>query len=193
MQHDTEPKDGSLVLIDANHLAYAYSDFSVGLVKTFSINSVFTVTELDVVRHEAVGTLFNSLVKIDDTHLILAYGDNATADGFIKTFQFTLPTTTLTTLASVKLFLGITSTNDDTLLQSLIDQVDALIIGKLGDRQIPLQTFTNELHDGGDQKIFLNNWPIVQDNVKLVVQRRTGTISNPTFLDFTDDEFVVYE
>ena len=98
----------------------------------------------------------------------------------------------LTTLAAVKEFLSITDSSQDALLESLIDSVTDTIEGMLGGRRIAKETHANELHDGGEDKVFLKNWPIFESPT-IVVERRSGTISNPNFVAFTVDEFVVYE
>jgi len=98
----------------------------------------------------------------------------------------------LTTLASVKEFLGITDSSQDDFLDNLIDSITDQIEGMLGGRRIAKETQTDELHDGGEDKVFLKNWPIIQPPT-ILVERRSGTISNPTFVAFLVDEFVVYE
>ena len=52
----------------------------------------YDITQLKSLEHDTANGTFNSLVKIDDTHYILAYTglDN---DGFIKTFFVELPIT----------------------------------------------------------------------------------------------------
>ena len=99
----------------------------------------------------------------------------------------------LTTLASVKEFLGITDASQDARLESLIDSITDQIEGMCGGRRFALETQTNELHDGGEDKVFLKNFPIDQSSNIVVVERRSGTISNPTWVAFQVDEFVVYE
>ncbi len=44
------------------------------------------ITEIDSLEHDTTNGIYNSLVKIDDTHFILAYAGYGT-DGFIKTFS----------------------------------------------------------------------------------------------------------
>jgi hypothetical protein len=68
----------------------------------------------------------------------------------------------LTTLASLKAWLGITSTNDDALLSSLITHVSSAILNDLG-RGTILPTIYNEVHDGGGERsIVLRQWPACQ-------------------------------
>ncbi len=97
----------------------------------------------------------------------------------------------LTTLASVKEFMGITDTSQDARLESLIDSITDQIEGMCGGRRFALETQTEELHDGGEDKVFLNNFPIVVPPT-ILVERRTGNISTPSWVAFTADEFVPY-
>lgn len=97
----------------------------------------------------------------------------------------------LTTLAAVKQFLGITTATDDALLEALIDNVTELIEGFMGGRRIKEAVYIDELHDGGDFDIFLDNWPI-KAAPALAAEFRTGTIANPTFQLFTENDFEVY-
>ena len=89
LEHDTtEGKHNSLILLDSTHLALAYAGpDGDGFVKTFSFNGTTfgSITELNSLEHDTAAGTNNSLVKIDDTHLILAYSGD-TVDGFFKTF-----------------------------------------------------------------------------------------------------------
>jgi len=52
--------------------------------------AAYDITQLKSLEHDTADGSYNSLVKIDDTHFILAYtgpGD----DGFIKTFYIGTP------------------------------------------------------------------------------------------------------
>jgi len=65
----------------------------------------------------------------------------------------------LTTLAALKAWLGIGSTNDDVVLASLITNLSIAILSNLGRPQILPSTYT-EVHDGGgEQSILLRQWP----------------------------------
>lgn len=67
----------------------------------------------------------------------------------------------LTTRARVKTFLGITSTDDDTLLDSLINVVTNFIENYC-DRRFKLTTYTDEVYDGnGSQQMLLKQYPVV--------------------------------
>ena len=97
----------------------------------------------------------------------------------------------LTTLSNVKLFLGITGTNDDALLEELIDKTTALVETFLGGRRIKLTTYVDELHDGGDYDVYLDNWPIAQSPAP-TLEFRSGQVSSPTFQAFDANSFVIY-
>ena len=78
----------SLVMIDSTHFILAYAgDGDDGFIKTFSIDENYdNITEIDSVEHDTVYGFYNSLVKIDSTHFILAYAGEG-IDGYIKTFS----------------------------------------------------------------------------------------------------------
>ena len=89
LNHDTtEGEYNSLVMIDSTHFMLAYNGepFGHGHIKTFSIDGSYAITEIDDLEHDTSLGEYNSLLKIDSTHFILAYkgGDG---DGFIKTFS----------------------------------------------------------------------------------------------------------
>lgn len=66
----------------------------------------------------------------------------------------------LTTRARAKTFLGITSTDDDTLIDTLIDAVTNFIENYC-DRRFKLTTYTNEEYDGnGSQQMLLKQYPV---------------------------------
>lgn len=97
----------------------------------------------------------------------------------------------LTTLASVKLYLGITNTDDDALLEQLIDQITDQIESLMGGRRIKTTTFVEEEHDGGEQDIFLRNWPIAGSPV-LTAEFQVGPEDAPEFTAFKVNDFKVY-
>lgn len=67
----------------------------------------------------------------------------------------------LTSLASVKAWLSVTSTNDDTLLTNLINQLSSAIINYLARPSLVKTTYT-ELRSGvGNQRMVLRNWPVL--------------------------------
>jgi len=78
LEHDTSfGFFHSLAQIDSTHymLAYQGGAGSTGIVKTFSIDESYIITQVDVLVHDTLTNsgLNNSLVKIDDTHFMLAY------------------------------------------------------------------------------------------------------------------------
>jgi hypothetical protein len=86
----------SLVMIDSTHfmLAFISSEGLYGIckLKVFSIDGAYdNITELSSISHlthpnNATILAYNSLVKIDATHFMLAFCDN-NFDGFIKVFS----------------------------------------------------------------------------------------------------------
>ncbi len=97
----------------------------------------------------------------------------------------------LTTLAKVKSYLGITDTDNDVLLEELIDNVTEFVEGQLMGRRIKKTSYVDELHDGGEEDIFLLNYPIIEPPT-VTGDFRSGTIENPTFQAFQVNDFVVY-
>lgn len=68
----------------------------------------------------------------------------------------------LTTLASLKAWLGITSSNDDLLLGSLITSLSGAILADLG-RGTVLPAIYNEKYDGGGERaMVLRQWPVCE-------------------------------
>ena len=97
----------------------------------------------------------------------------------------------LTTLAKVKQYLGITSSTNDALIESLINYVTDYIESLCGGRRFKEATYTNEVYDNPDgNNLFLRQYPIQSVSV---VEYRTGTISSPTYVAFSADDFIVYK
>lgn len=96
----------------------------------------------------------------------------------------------LTTLASVKTHLNITGSGDDAVLAQLVTQISEYINGLIG-RDITEQAIVNELHDGGELDIFLNQYPIDLGQT-FTAEARSGSLSAPTWVPYTDNDFIVY-
>lgn len=94
LEHDTSGPvtHNSLVLIDATHLALAYTGTDTdGFIKTFSMGSGgSSITQIDVLEHETTLSVWTSLALIDTdggvTHLALAYSTTGNA-GVLKSFS----------------------------------------------------------------------------------------------------------
>jgi len=90
----------SLVLIDATHLALAYTrPANFGYMKTFSIDAgADTITEIDALNYEAINGNGNSLVLIDTgvdgSNFVLAF--NRGTPGHIMTFSIDASYDTIT-------------------------------------------------------------------------------------------------
>ncbi len=79
----------SVCMLDSTHAVVAYASYSAyyGIVKTFSIDGSYNVTELDDLTHDTNTRYgYSSVVAIDSTHFILAYADYNN-QGHIKTFS----------------------------------------------------------------------------------------------------------
>ncbi|MFC1709973.1 hypothetical protein ACFL2J_07965, partial [Candidatus Omnitrophota bacterium] len=78
----------SLILLDSTHFVVSYQGvLGDGWAKTFSFDANYdNITELDDIEHDNKDGRYNSMVKIDDTHWILAFAGNGD-DGFITTFS----------------------------------------------------------------------------------------------------------
>jgi len=98
----------------------------------------------------------------------------------------------LTTLAKVKLYAGITGSDQDALITQLIDEVSVYIEGQLGDRAIEEDTYTEEIYDINPKQIefLLRNYPIT-DTEPFVAEYRTGSLSAPVWTAYTADDFVI--
>ena len=78
----------------------------------------------------------------------------------------------ITTLAKVKLFLGITDTSNDILLESLINLTTDQIEGLCGNRRFLQTIYTDEDYDVPNKDIvFLRQWPVASLEA---VKFRTG-------------------
>lgn len=96
----------------------------------------------------------------------------------------------LTTTAKVKAYLGITDTNSDTLIDSLVLGVSEFIAGYCGNRKFEQQTFT-EVYDTkhGRHKIFLKQIPVSSITS---VKYRGGTPSTPVWITYNVDSYLPY-
>ena len=89
LEHDTVGNSyNSLVMIDATHFILAYADYqNDGVIKTFSIDGSYdNIAQIHSLEHDTADSTWNSLVKIDATHFILAYSSTA-SNAWIKTFS----------------------------------------------------------------------------------------------------------
>lgn len=93
----------------------------------------------------------------------------------------------LTTLQKTKDYLGITGTDAtrDAVIEGLINSVTDWIESQIG-RRLKETTHTNELYDGGGNRLFLKNYPASSVSS---VQYKQGSLSNPTWQDFSADDW----
>ena len=75
MYDSTYGQYGSVVVIDSTHFIFAYKGpDGDGFISTFSIDGNYDeITLINELEHDTTLGQYNSLVKIDDTHFILAY------------------------------------------------------------------------------------------------------------------------
>jgi len=78
----------SLRQITASFYVIAYAGVgNDGFVKTFSIDGSYdNITQVDVLEHDTVQGMFNSVAVIDATHFAISYGGSGN-DGWVKTFS----------------------------------------------------------------------------------------------------------
>lgn len=107
-----------------------------------------------------------------------------------------LNTNALTTVANLKSYLGLSVSTFDTLLEIFINGASKWISKRCGDRVFkePASDAV-ELYDGdfdgtGRNKIFTKAWPI---NSITSIEYKTGSLSNPTWVAFTADDYTVDE
>ncbi len=67
----------------------------------------------------------------------------------------------LTTLANVKAWLAITTTNSDALLSSLITAMSRTIYSNLGRASLLPRTFTERYDGQANHRMYLRNWPVL--------------------------------
>jgi len=74
-----------LVLIDSTHLILSYSNSSSQqIIKTFSINGAYAITELHSLTQTITGNTKNDLIKLDSTHYV--WSGMLSVRGYIKVF-----------------------------------------------------------------------------------------------------------
>ena len=95
----------------------------------------------------------------------------------------------LTTLQRLKDYTGISGTASDTILEQLINRATGFIEARTN-RRFKSTTFTNELYDGGHDRIFLRQYPVTD---LATVEFRVGSISSPTFTAFNANDFLLYD
>lgn len=102
----------------------------------------------------------------------------------------TVPTDALTTRTKVKSYMGITGTDNDTVIDELITGVTAFIKSYCGGRNFLSQAYV-EIYDSkrGRHKIFLKQLPV---SALTVVEYRAGTPSTPIWNTYNADTYLLY-
>ena len=78
----------SIMQLDTSHFVVAYG-ITAGSGRIMAISCDLTYGDLavtDWIEHDLGGAQYNSLIKIDDTHIMLAYQSLPSFDGFLKVF-----------------------------------------------------------------------------------------------------------
>lgn len=98
----------------------------------------------------------------------------------------------ITTKTNVKTHLGITGTGDDTLLDTLCDQVTAWIENYCGGRRFYRTLHENEVYDGEPKKdyLVLKHFPVIEITS---IQYNAGTSKNPNWTNMDRDDYELYE
>jgi len=94
----------------------------------------------------------------------------------------------LTTKEKVKAYLGITTTTNDSFIDSLIEDISSQVeayCNRKFESATRVEYFDTE---DGDKKIFLNNYPVTN---LADVEYRTGTWGNITWLDFNENDYLL--
>lgn len=98
----------------------------------------------------------------------------------------------LTTKEKVKALLGITSSDDNALFDSLCDQVSAFIENLCGGQRFKLTTHADEIHDGDDgQWLRLNN-RFIYTTTDLKVEYNNGDNVTPDWQEVSANDYDVY-
>ncbi len=96
----------------------------------------------------------------------------------------------LTTTAKVKLYLGISDTAQDTLIDNFVNQATDFIERFCGKRRFLRTTYTNEIYDSPRGRcLFLNNFPV---SALTIVEYRGGTPSTPTWTTYDANGYILY-
>lgn len=97
----------------------------------------------------------------------------------------------LTTKEKVKTQLGITGTDSDAQIDSLIGYITDFIEGSCGGRRFKRTTYSNEQYDTEDCKrdLFLKQMPV---SSVTSVEYRTGTVTNPSWITYNADNYIPY-
>lgn len=97
----------------------------------------------------------------------------------------------LTTKEKVKTQLGITGSDSDAQIESLIGYITDFIEGSCGGRRFKRTTYSNEQYDTDDCKrdLFLKQMPV---SSVTSVEYRTGTVTNSSWITYNADNYIPY-
>ena len=92
----------------------------------------------------------------------------------------------LTTIARAETLLGLTAGAQDALLEMLIDSVSARVESYCA-RHFRKQVFTEKYEGHGRQKLYLNEWPIINQSTYPTV-----TVDDTAYVEGEDDDYIVF-
>lgn len=96
----------------------------------------------------------------------------------------------LTTTAKVKTYLGISSSDYDTVIDAAVSYATDVIEGYCGNRRFKRTTYANEVYDAdGQRDLLLKQWPA---SAVTAVEYRAGSVSSPSWTAFSADEYLTY-
>lgn len=98
----------------------------------------------------------------------------------------------LTTKTKVKAMLDITGSTEDSLLDSICDQVTAYIEGLAGGQRFKMTTHDDEIHDGDNGQWIILRHRFIYDDATIKVEYNNGTNVTPSWVELTADEYQVY-
>ena len=99
----------------------------------------------------------------------------------------------LTTVARLKTFIGVTSTDYDTLLESIINSVSDFVENYCG-RRFKKTTYTQEYYDGNDaETLNLEQYPVISTET-FTLERRDSTLNEDDWSTVdTENYYIKYE
>lgn len=98
----------------------------------------------------------------------------------------------LTTLARLKVYLGITSASYDTVLEYAIDSATAFIL-QYCDRTFQKIVYSNEIYDGnGSKNLLLKNYPVISGQT-FTLEIRDSIDNNGSFSVIASEDYFIKE
>ena len=95
----------------------------------------------------------------------------------------------LTTVAKVKAYLGITSSDYDAVIELIVNQQTSLIEGYCGGRRFLAADYVDVVDAKGGKRLFFNNYPV---RTFTSLEYRSGTVSSPTWVTYDANSYLKY-